>query len=149
MYVRNQLQQKNAGTPITSAIACRQLRLLDGDGSGEGCLVSAAARDSVASARGTGLLLSSGWLCSKDLSSSAGRGVRDSTRPSKSGSEAGSAAAGGLSTGTSTCSAFDCLASLFLRSSHEHTLKNSINALRAPTRSKRGSLKGASLKGQA
>ena len=50
---------------VTSAIACRQLRLLDGDGSGEYdglSFPSEAARDSVAAARGTGLISPAGGL---------------------------------------------------------------------------------------
>ena len=45
------------GYASTSAMEWRQLRLLEGEGSGDSDNGSAAARDSVATARGTGLLL--------------------------------------------------------------------------------------------
>ncbi len=75
------------GYLITSAMEWRQLRLLEGEGSGDSDNGSAAARDSVATARGTGLLLlPSGGAVSNDRSISTRRGARASTRPSKSGS---------------------------------------------------------------
>jgi hypothetical protein len=114
---------------ITSAMACRQLRLLDGEGSGDGdgSFPSEAVRGSAAAARGTGLVLPSNWLESNDRPSSLDSGDRASTGPSKRGSLP-IATAGELLSGASAGASLCFLASLLLRSSHEHTLKKFIGS---------------------
>lgn len=120
---------------ITSAIAWRQLRLLEGDGRGEGyenSFPSEPVREGAATARGTGLISPAGGLLS-NVRKSAGRG-RASTSPSNTGSSICSVAAGEPLPVASIRDSFDCLASLLLRSSQEQTLKKSIDFGQSPPR---------------
>jgi hypothetical protein len=106
-------------TALTSAIAWRQLRRLDGDGSGEDGKITGMLSPPAARA-GEERCASSG--CAKG-------GVRTTTSPSKRGSLLGVAASSGLlQTAPAAGDSLGCLISLFLRSSHEQTLKKSIGS---------------------